>query len=63
MSEIRAERLRAAVRSMPMFRGLADGERDRIEALCSIRDYARAEELWRAGDPADALTLIVRGRV
>jgi CRP/FNR family transcriptional regulator len=63
MTQIGAERLRAAVRSMPMFRGLAEGESDRIEALCSIRDFTRGEELWHAGDPADALTLIVRGRV
>ncbi|MFI5372928.1 MAG: Crp/Fnr family transcriptional regulator [Candidatus Eisenbacteria bacterium] len=63
MTEIRAERLHAAVRSTPMFRGLADSERDRIQTLCSLRDYARGEELWHAGDAADALTLIVHGRV
>ncbi len=63
MSEIRAERLRTAVRSMPMFRGLAEDERQRIQALCSLRDFPRGDEVWHAGDPADALTLIVRGRV
>jgi CRP/FNR family transcriptional regulator len=63
MSQVRADRLRAAVRSTPMFRGLAEHERDRIEALCTLHDYARGEELWHAGDPADALTIIIHGRV
>lgn len=63
MSEIRAERLHAAVRSTPMFRGLAAAERDRIEPMCTLRDYARGDELWHAGDASDALTLIVHGRV
>ena len=63
MSEVRADRLRTAVRSTPMFRGLADHERDRIQSLCTLADYARGEELWHAGDPSDALTMIVHGRV
>ena len=62
-SEIRSERVRTAVRSVPMFRGLAAADQDRIIALASLRDFARGDFLWHAGDPADHLTVIVRGRV
>ncbi len=62
-SEHRAERIHAAVQSLPMFRRLPQEERDRIAAIASIRDLGRGETLWNAGDPADALTLIVKGRV
>lgn len=62
-SEIRAERLQAALNSMPMFRGLPPAERARLEGIATLRDYQRGEALWSAGDPSDTFTLIVRGRV
>lgn len=62
-AEIRAERLRAAVRSLPMFRGLGEQDQQRLIALATLRDYARGDYLWREGDPADQLTVIVHGRV
>lgn len=63
MSEIRQERIHTAVGSLPMFRGLSEEDRNRIESLASLRDIPRGAELWHTGDPADALTLIVSGRV
>lgn len=63
MSEFRAERLRAALRSVPMFRGLPEPELARIEAIAALRDHQKGDALWHAGDAADAFTLIVRGRV
>ena len=62
-SEIREERLIAALRSTPMFRGLSPAELARLTAIAALRDYDRGEVLWNAGDPAEAFTLIVRGRV
>ncbi|HTK32133.1 MAG TPA: Crp/Fnr family transcriptional regulator [Candidatus Saccharimonadaceae bacterium] len=62
-SEARSERVLAAVRSIPMFRGLTADDQGRIASLASLRDYARGDFLWRAGDPAEQLTVIVRGRV
>lgn len=62
-SPITAERLRVALRSLPMFRGLPPAEFSRVEAIAALRDYERGEALWHAGDAAEALTLIVRGRV
>jgi CRP/FNR family transcriptional regulator len=63
MSELRTERILAAVRSLPMFRGLPEDDRARIEEIATLRDLRRGDVLWNAGEPADALTLIVRGRV
>jgi CRP-like cAMP-binding protein len=62
-SEIREERLRTALRSTAMFRGLSAEDLARLQAIASLRDYQRGEALWQAGDAADAFTLIVRGRV
>ena len=62
-SEIRAERLQAALNSMPMFRGLKPAERERVEAIAALRDYQRGEAIWNAGEPSETFTLIVRGRV
>jgi CRP/FNR family transcriptional regulator len=63
MTDHRAERIHAAVQSMPMFRGLSDGERQELERIAVIRDLQRGDVLWNAGDPADTLTQIIAGRV
>lgn len=56
------ERIRAAIGSSPMFRGLPAEARRRIEAIASLRDLPRGEVVWHAGDPADMVTTIVSGR-
>jgi CRP-like cAMP-binding protein len=63
MAEARGERVLAAVRGLPVFRGLSPEDQKRLAALATLRDYERGDSLWHAGDPADALTVIVRGRV
>lgn len=63
MTEARGERVLAAVRGLPVFRGLSAEDQKRLAALATVRDYERGDFLWHAGDPADALTVIVRGRV
>lgn len=63
MTDHRSERIVAAVGSLPFFRGMAADERRRIEAIATIKDLGRGDVLWNAGDPADALTLIVKGRI
>jgi CRP-like cAMP-binding protein len=63
MQDHRTERIIAAVGSLPFFRGLPAEERQWIEGLASLKDLGRGDVLWNAGDAADALTLIVKGRV
>jgi len=63
MAEARGERVLTAVRGLPVFRGLSAEDQKRLAALATVRDYERGDFLWHAGDPADALTVIVRGRV
>ena len=46
-----------------MFRGLALDDQKRIAALATLKDYERGEFLWREGDAAEYLTVVVRGRV
>ena len=57
------ERVLHAVRSLPVFRGLSPDDQRRVSALATLREYQRGDHLWREGDPAESLTLIVRGRV
>ncbi|HKA23616.1 MAG TPA: Crp/Fnr family transcriptional regulator [Candidatus Eisenbacteria bacterium] len=63
MAETRGERVMAAVRALPVFRGLSPEDQKRVAQMATLRDYERGDFLWHAGDPADALTVIVRGRV
>ena len=63
LSESRAERVLDAVRSLPMFRGLSPEDHRRLSALATVRDYARGDALWRQGDAADDLTILLKGRV
>jgi CRP-like cAMP-binding protein len=62
-SEIRAERILAAVHTLPVFRGLAPDDQQRVAELASLREYQRGDFLWHEGDAAEWLTVIVRGRV
>lgn len=52
-----------AIGSLPVFRGLSPGDQDRLASLATLRRYDRGDFLWHAGDSADHLTVIVRGRV
>ena len=63
MTDHLTERITAAVRSLPFFRGLPAAEREPFERIATLKDLGRGEILWNAGDPADALTLLVKGRV
>ena len=63
MPDQRTERIQAAVRSMPMFRGLPAKDLRRIEAIASLRDCSKGDAIWSAGDAADTLHLVVSGRV
>lgn len=63
MNAIRCERIRAALHSLPVFKGLTADHHQRLEAVAGIRDLKKGEPLWHAGDPADALTVIISGRV
>jgi CRP-like cAMP-binding protein len=63
LSEIQTERVRSAIRSVPMFRGLSAEDQRRLESMAAVRDYERGDFLWREGDPAESLTIILKGRV
>jgi CRP/FNR family transcriptional regulator len=59
----KAERIRTALRTLPMFRGLGEEVHRQLATIASIRDYRRGDFLWHEGDESEWLTLIVRGRV
>ena len=63
MSEIRSERILSVVRSLPVFRGLTVEDQRRVASLADVREYRRGDVLWNSGDPAEALTVVVSGRV
>ena len=61
--DLKSDRVLQAVRATPLFRGLSAEDQKRLAALASLKNYERGDFLWRAGDPADLLTIIVKGRV
>lgn len=61
--DLRPDRALQAVRATPLFRGLSPEDQKRIAALATLQSYERGDYLWRAGDPAEQLTIIVKGRV
>ena len=63
MADHRPERIHAAVRTLPFFRGLPTADREAIDGIATLKDLGRGDVLWNAGDAADALTLIVKGRL
>lgn len=63
MSDHRQERIRAALHSLPVFKGLTAEHHARLELVANLRDLRKGDALWHAGDPADALTVIISGRV
>ncbi|HYJ32434.1 MAG TPA: Crp/Fnr family transcriptional regulator [Candidatus Binatia bacterium] len=58
-----SERVYQAVRATPLFRGLSSEDQKRLAALATLKNYDRGDFLWRTGDPAEHLTIIVKGRV
>lgn len=60
---MRAERAIAALQSLPVFKGLSADEQRRLAALATLRDYQRGDFLWHEGDPAEHLSVVVRGQV
>lgn len=63
MTDHRAERIQIAVRMLPMFRGLAAEDQQRIAELASLRDFSKGDVLFNEGDAAETLMLILEGRV
>ena len=62
MLDQRAERMHAAVGSVPLFRGLSEADRGRIESIATLRTFQKGDVVWNTGDPARELTVIVSGR-
>ena len=61
--DVRSDRITAAVRAQPMFRGLPGEDQARIIAFASLREHDRGDVLWTEGDAAEFLTIILKGRV
>ena len=63
VTEIQSERVRSAIRSVPMFRGCSAEDQRRLSAMATVRDYERGEYLWHEGDAAESLTILLKGQV
>ena len=62
-SDLKPDRVLSAIKAAPLFRGLSVDDQRRLVALASLKNYDRGDYLWRAGDSADSLTIIMKGRV
>ena len=57
------DRLARDLAGVPFFASLPARERERLAARMRVRRLARAEYLWRLGDPADEFMFVLHGRV
>jgi CRP-like cAMP-binding protein len=53
----------SALKSMSLCRALSPAELDAIAAIVDARDVAAGAELFREGEPGDALYMVVQGEV
>ncbi len=60
---LQSDRILTAIRSLPVFRGVAAEDQRRLATIATIRDFERGDSVWREGDSADFLTVIIRGRI
>jgi CRP-like cAMP-binding protein len=55
--------LRQRLNDIPLFKGLDEGEIDRLFALCDVRRLKAGERLMAEGEAADALFIVLDGDV
>ncbi len=58
-----ASSLASALASVPMFRRLRPEDRAAVEAISELRRHARGAALFREGDPAPFLHIVIEGSV
>lgn len=63
MSEVHRERVLSVLRSLALFRNLAQEDSARLAPACTLRVLRKGDALWSAGDRADVLFVLVQGRV
>jgi CRP-like cAMP-binding protein len=61
--DLRPNPVLAAVRQTPLFRGLSSDDQKRLAAFATLKSYERGDFLWREGDAAEHLTILVKGKV
>jgi CRP/FNR family transcriptional regulator, cyclic AMP receptor protein len=59
----RREDVRAALRACPQLRGLEPTALDALARAALVRHYAAADTVYRAGDPGEAMFVLLRGAV
>ena len=52
-----------ALRSATLYRGLSEGDRQRIAEIALVRSWNKGETIFSEGDPSDFLLTVLSGRV
>lgn len=63
MNEVHRDRVRAALKSVALFRQVAGEDLSRLEPACTLRQLRKGDALWQTGDSATVLFVLVHGRV
>jgi putative ABC transport system ATP-binding protein len=51
------------LKSISMFKGLTDDQLSRMVSICSRRKYAPGELIYKAGDEANEMFILLRGKI
>jgi len=54
---------RAILSATSFFGGLSDGQLEDISALCELQECGEGEQIYRVGEPASMVYVVVRGMV
>lgn len=58
-----AQRVKAIIEKVEVFRRLSLGEVQRLLKLCRYQTYSANEMVYRAGDPSDEMLILLQGRL
>lgn len=51
------------LRKFSVFEGMENEELQKIAQACQVREFSKGAQVFRAGDPADSLFLVSKGKV
>lgn len=61
MDQTQAQRVRAVIEKVRVFRRFSVGEAQQLIKLCQYKSYGRNEIVYRAGDKSDEMLILLQG--
>ena len=63
LEQEQAQRVRAVIEKVRVFRRLSVGEAAQLIKFCQLKSYGQNQMVYRAGDPSDEMLILLQGRL